>query len=82
MESSATCPFLELHNKLSCQAANNILSAFPKCENLRPCCEKTKLLNNGVCDSEISDDFNINITYLEMDLKEKERSKKNLNQKI
>ena len=58
MESSATCPFLELHNKLSCQAANNILSLVPKCENLRPCCEKTKLLNNGVCDSEISDDFN------------------------
>ena len=57
-ESSATCPFIELYNKLSCQAANKILSVSPKCKNLRPCCEKTKLLNNGICDSEISDDFN------------------------
>ena len=36
-ESSATCPFLELHSKLSCEAANKILNISPKCsqDNIR-----------------------------------------------
>jgi hypothetical protein len=54
---SPTCPFLELHDKLSCQVATGILNTFPKCENLRLCCEKGHLLNNGKCNAEISGDF-------------------------
>jgi hypothetical protein len=54
---SPTCPFLELHDKLSCQVATGILNTFPKCENLRLCCEKGHLLNNGICNADISGDF-------------------------
>ena len=57
-ENSATCPFLELHDKLSCQSANTILNRFSTCDNVRLCCEYSELLNNGNCDAEISNDFN------------------------
>ena len=56
-KASTTCPFLELHDKLSCQVATGILNTFPKCDNFRLCCEKGHLLNNGICNAEISGDF-------------------------
>ena len=56
-KASPTCPFLELHDKLSCKVATGILDTFPNCENFRLCCEKGHLLNNGKCNAEISGDF-------------------------
>ena len=37
-QEKSTCPFLELHNQLSCEIATDILKDFPTCQNLRLCC--------------------------------------------
>lgn len=55
---SETCPFLDLFDQLSCEAALTIMADFPACNKVRICqCSKPQLLDNGICDEEIQDEI-------------------------
>ncbi len=54
---SQTCPFSILREKLSCEMATSILNDYESCQNVRICCSRSHLLRNGICNSEIKNDF-------------------------
>ena len=63
--SHKTCPFLELHQKLDCEDATAILNQVESCQNVRLCCSRNDLINNGQCDAEISEDMQCSYDYLD-----------------